>query len=107
MRQVLQQEVGGKNVIRPSVNPGPVADAAPTEPALTDYDRRYLIVYVMLLDAVKDGADRDEIAREILQIDPVAEPDRVSRAYESHLVRARWMSTHGYKHLLKGPHGKA
>lgn len=107
MRQVLQQEVGGKNVIRPSVNPGPVADAAPTEPTLTDYDRRYLIVYVMLLDAVKDGAARDEIAREILQIDPLAEADRAIRAYESHLARARWMSTHGYQHLLKGPRGKA
>ena len=65
-------------MVRPSVNPGPVADAAPTEPTLTDYDRRYLVVYMMLLDAVKDGADRDEIAREILQIDPVAEPDRAS-----------------------------
>jgi len=94
-------------MIRPSVNPGPVADAAPTEPTLTDYDRRYLIVYMMLLDAVKDGADRDEIAREILQIDPVADADRALRAYESHLARARWMSAHGYQHLLKAPPGKA
>lgn len=92
---------------RPSVNPGPVADAAPTEPTLTDYDRRYLIVYVMLLDAVRDGVDRDEIAREILQIDPVVDADRAIRAYESHLARARWMSTQGYQHLLKGPRSKA
>jgi len=92
---------------RPSVNPGPVADAAPIEPVLTDYDRRYLIVYVMLLDAVKRGVDRNEIAREILQIDPVAEADRAIHAYETHLARARWMSTHGYQHLLKGPRSRA
>ena len=92
---------------RPSVNPGPVADAAPTEPALTDYDRRYLIVYMMLLDAVHDGADRDEIAREILQIDPVAEADRAIRAYDSHLARARWMSARGYRDLLKEARGRA
>ena len=67
----------------------------------------YLIIYVMLLDAVKDGVDRNEIAREILQIDPVVEADRAIRAYDSHLARARWMSTHGYRCLLKGPRRKA
>lgn len=91
----------------PSVNPGPVADAAPTEPVLTDYDRRYLIVYAMLLDAVRDGADRNEIIREILQIDPISEAGRAIHAYESHLMRARWMSSHGYQHLLKGSGSKA
>ena len=92
---------------RPSVNPGPVADTAPTEPVLTDYDRRYLIVYVMLLDAVRDGVDRNEIIREILQIDPVSEAGRAMHAYESHLMRARWISSHGYQHLLQGLRGKA
>ncbi|MDR3529310.1 MAG: DUF2285 domain-containing protein [Rhodopila sp.] len=87
-------------MIRPSVNPGPVADEAPTAPAITDYDRQYLIVYIMLLDAVRDGIDRDSIAREVLQIDPVAEAGRAVRAFETHLARARWMTTHGYRHLL-------
>jgi hypothetical protein len=90
-------------VTRPSVNPGPVADQAPTDPELTDYDRRHLVTYLMLLDAIRDGIDRDSIAREVLQIDPVAETDRAARAFDSHLARARWMTAHGYRHLLSDP----
>jgi Uncharacterized conserved protein (DUF2285) len=92
---------------RPSVNPGPVADEAPTDAELTDYDRRHLITYMMLLDAIKDGIDRDAIVREVLQIDP-AEKERAARAFNSHLARAHWMTAHGYRHLLAAsrPRGK-
>ena len=34
--------------------------------------------------------------------DPSRERDRARRAWESHLARAKWMTTHGYRHLLEG-----
>jgi hypothetical protein len=87
----------------PKVNPGPAADSAPTADVITDYDRQHLITYLMLLDAVKAGVDPAECAREILQIDPVAEPERARRSYESHLARARWISQSGHRQLLNDP----
>ena len=85
---------------RPSVNPGPVADEAPTEPTVTDYDRLHLITYLILLDAVRDGIDRKLIMLEVLQIDPDQEPLRALRSYKSHLARAEWMTREGYRYLL-------
>ncbi len=69
---------------------------------LTDYDRRHLITYLMLLDAVKYGIERDAIIREVLQIDPVSDPERATQTFESHLARAQWMTKHGYRHLQDG-----
>ena len=88
---------------RPKTNPGPVDEMAPTIPYLTDYDHKHLITYLMLLDAVRDGIDREEIIREVLQLDPSSYPDRAVQTYESHLARARWMSAEGYRQLLKPP----
>ena len=74
---MVNVEVGRERpMAKPKVNAGPAADSAPTTDSITDYDRRHLITYLMLLDAVKDGIDPADCAREILQIDPVAEPDR-------------------------------
>ena len=93
----------GRLMTGPKVNPGPAADSAPTVESITDYDRRHLITYLMLLDAVKAGIDPAECAREILQIDPVAEPERARRSYDSHLARARWISQSGHRQLLNDP----
>ena len=46
----------------PPRNP-PLADAAPTESALTDYDRLHLVTYLRLLDAAAEGADWQEVDR--------------------------------------------
>jgi hypothetical protein len=83
-----------------------VADLAPSAPLLTGYDQQHLVTYLRLLDADADGADWREIARIVLHLDPEREPDRARRAFETHLARARWMTQHGYRHLLRGgpPH---
>ena len=86
---------------KPPFDP-PVADAAPSAPTLTGYDRKHLVTYLRVLDADTEGADWREIARIVLQIDPDREPDRARRAFETHLARARWMTEHGYRHLLRG-----
>ena len=95
----------GAAMQKPPLDPD-VADLAPTSPALTGYDEQHLVTYLRLLDAAEDGADWREIAAIVLHIDPAREPDRARRAWETHLARARWMTEHGYRHLLRGgaPH---
>jgi hypothetical protein len=39
--------------------------------------------------------------RIVLHIDPIREPTRAWKAFESHLSRAKWMTEHGYRHLLR------
>ena len=83
-----------------------VADTAPTDAILTGYDEHHAVTYLRLLDAERDGADWQEVARLVLHIDPAREPARARRAWETHLARAHWMTASGIKHLLRGgaPH---
>jgi hypothetical protein len=82
--------------------PPDVADAAPSDAMLTAYDEEHRVTYLRLLDAVADGADWRDVARIVLHIDPDREPARAKTAFESHLARAKWMTLHGYRHLLRG-----
>ncbi|MGY8666183.1 DUF2285 domain-containing protein [Bradyrhizobium sp. UFLA05-109] len=79
-----------------------VADTAPADPvALTPYDHEHAITYLRLLDAGAEGADWREVTLTVLHIDAAREPSRAKQAYDSHLARARWMTEHGYRLLLK------
>ncbi|MBY0508521.1 MAG: DUF2285 domain-containing protein [Rhodospirillaceae bacterium] len=86
--------VGGK------LNPE-IADEAPWSDTVTDYDEAHFVVYLRLLDAQADGASENDMARIVLGIDPRKEPQRARSALDTHLSRARWMTEHGYKDLLK------
>ncbi len=79
-----------------------IADVAPTDPALTVYDKQHVVTYMRLLTAESEGADWREVARVVLHFDPDREPVRARNAFESHLARAKWMTEHGYRHLLRG-----
>ena len=85
---------------KPPLDP-PVADSAPSDATLTRYDQEHLITYLRLLDADAEGAEWKEIARIVLHIDPASEPERARHTWESHLARAKWMTAHGYQHLLR------
>jgi len=85
----------------PPLDP-PVCDTAPSDAFLTSYDERHLVTYLRLLDAERDRADWQEVAKIVLHIDPSREPERAHRAWESHLARARWMTENGHRHLLRG-----
>jgi hypothetical protein len=78
-----------------------IADTAPSEPRLTDYDRAHLTTYIRLLDAAADNADWEEAASSILGMDVKSEPNRARRAYDSHLARAQWMTSAGYRDLIQ------
>jgi hypothetical protein len=79
-----------------------VADMAPTAPTLTAYDEQHIVTYLRLLDAEADNADWREVARVVLHIDPIVAPNRARQAFESHLARAKWITSQGYRHLLRG-----
>lgn len=85
---------------KPGLDPQ-IIDEPPLSRKLTDYDYSVLVVYLRLLDAVDEEADWREVARIVLKVDPAREPARARRVYETHLARARWMTEHGYRHLLK------
>jgi len=85
---------------KPSLTPE-VADAPPLADTLTEYDEEHLVTYLRLLDADAEGADWAEAARIVLQIDPAQEPARARHVFESYMARAKWMTTHGYQHLLR------
>jgi hypothetical protein len=86
---------------KPPLDPD-VADVAPSAPTLTGYDQEHLVTYLRLLDADTEGADWREVARIVLHIDPDRDPDRARHSFDSHLARAKWMTEHGYRHLLRG-----
>ena len=76
-------------------------ECPPLSDGLTVYDEQHLVTYLRLLDAAEEGADWREIVQIIFAIDPVQHPDSARKLYDSHLARARWMTTHGYRHLLE------
>ena len=78
-----------------------VATDVPSVDAITPYDEAHFDMYVRILDADAAGAGLGEIAVTILGIDPRVEPERAITAARSHLGRAQWMTTHGYRHLLR------
>jgi hypothetical protein len=83
--------------------PVPLQDEPPTEDHVTAYDEGHLRTYLRLLDARAADAPWEEAARLILDLDPVAEPERARMIYDRHLARAVWMTESGYRHLLEPP----
>ncbi|TIT20915.1 MAG: DUF2285 domain-containing protein [Mesorhizobium sp.] len=92
-------------MLKPLPDPD-VADEAPTSSVLTGYDEQRLLTYIRLLDASAEGADWREVSRIVLHMDPDKEPERALTAWQTHLARAYWMTTNGYRYLLSGgaPH---
>lgn len=82
-------------------------DQPPLSATLTDYDTTHLKLYIRLLDAEADGANWREAASILFGLDPVGDSERARRVHETHLMRARWMTEHGYRHLLRQQHQQA
>jgi len=77
-----------------------VADRAPTVDEMTSYDEQHLVTYLRLLDADLFGAAWQDVAWVVLQKDANREPDQALRCWESHLARAHWLMTRGYRRLV-------
>jgi hypothetical protein len=76
-------------------------ETAPTADALTAYDEAHMAVYLSLLHASADGASAAEMCRDILGIDAATEPERAKTMLQSHLDRARWLSSGGRQRILE------
>lgn len=76
-----------------------LADLAPTTDELTSYDREHFTLYMQLIDAIDCGALMDELCTELLHIDPAVDRNRAFKCLESHILRARWFTKDGLKHL--------
>ncbi|MFG1228604.1 DNA -binding domain-containing protein [Xanthobacter wiegelii] len=79
-------------------------DEPPESSTLTDYDRTHMTLYLRLLDAATDGADWREVVAVLFGLDPAREPERARQVHDSHLARARWMTTDGYRLLVREGH---
>jgi len=73
----------------------PLDPIAPSGDTVLDYDRRNLLTYAELLDAADAGIDWEAGSLDILGIDPAADPDRAQSCWDSHLARARWITSEG------------
>lgn len=78
----------------------PFEDRAPADDCITAYDERNFVTYLRILDANEEGADWREVASIVFGLDAAVEPERARQVHDSHLARARWMTAHGYRHLL-------
>ncbi len=78
-----------------------LADAPPASEHVTEYDRGHVKTYLRLLDAAADNADWREVADLVLGLDVASDPEHAHRVHDAHLARARWMTTDGYRDLLR------
>lgn len=76
-------------------------DRAPADDQITAYDERHFVTYLRLLDAADEGADWREVVEIVFGLDAAIDPGRAQIIHDSHLERARWMTTHGYRQLLE------
>ncbi|MDA4848876.1 DNA -binding domain-containing protein [Hoeflea poritis] len=79
-----------------------IQEEIPWSDTLTDYDNQHFTLYLRLLDASADDASEEEMACLILGINPADEPERAQKTLSSHLDRANWLMTKGYKELFAG-----
>ena len=69
----------------------PMRGLCPLEDAITDFDRRNMTLYTLLLIAEEDGTGIEEIASEILHFDLRTNRAWAIRVTLSYLQRARWV----------------
>jgi hypothetical protein len=77
-----------------------IADVAAWSDQVTTYDERHFLTYARLLDAEAENADWREVARHVLLRDPDKNPEQAHQCWQTHLARAKWVATTGYRQLL-------
>lgn len=73
-----------------------IADRAPVDDRVTDYDRAQESLYRRLLEAADAGREWSDVAQTLMRLDPVRARDAARLAYETHLSRAAWMVEQGH-----------
>ena len=83
------------------MNKSAFKDSPPLTDRVNAYDEAHLATYLRLLDAADEGADWREVVKIVFGLDAEDDPERAKQMHDSHLARARWMTEHGYRHLLQ------
>ena len=78
-------------------------DVPPEAAKPTNYDWVHRVCYLRMLDADAVGTDWRDVARTVMKLDPNGDPGRVHEIWKTHLRRAQWMTTHGYREYLISP----
>ena len=82
------------------IAPPTFAAEAPVADSVTEYDAEHFIDYARMLDAERAGEDWRAAATAILRMDPADQEAQVRSCWDSHLTRAHWIVTSGYRQLL-------
>jgi hypothetical protein len=72
---------------------------APSVDVVTEYDRRHLSLYAVLLDAEHVGVGWREIVSGLMQLDP--DGTEAESCWRSHLERARWITGAGLAQAIE------
>jgi hypothetical protein len=83
------------------MSPHEIWQLAPNGNTVTHYDRCHYLTYARILDAEFEKVDWREGARTILGLDADRNEDGARRCWESHIARAQWMATVGYRQILE------
>lgn len=73
-----------------------VAERAPSEFVVTEYDHAHMLTYARLLDAERDGHEWSVVAAEVLDLHVSADCEGARRCWQSHLERAHWLVREGF-----------
>jgi len=80
-----------------------LADEAPSDDKLTEYDAQHRTLYLRLLDAERQKLNWEDVVQALFDIDPKRELGRARRVLESHLVRAHWIAENGFLTQAEAP----
>jgi len=72
----------------------------PESETVTTYDRHCFKLYIMLLDADASGEEWSDAYKRIFEKSAIQNHKRAFQHYQSHLKRAKWLTTTGYQQLL-------
>lgn len=75
-------------------------ESPPISVSITAYDRRCFKLYLLLLEAENANDPWESAYERAFGTDPATDKIRCKLQFDTHLKRARWMSTYGYSKLL-------
>ena len=84
-------------------NAFPPAEVPQMSEQLTACDLTHGPLYLYLLDSAAIGCQWQDLPPSIFGFDPKRGPEHTRMLFETNLARARWMTEHGWRLLLKQP----
>ncbi len=77
-----------------------IEEFRPESDTITAYDRHCFKLYIMLLDADDSGEEWSDVYKRNFEKTAIQNHKRAFQHYQSHLKRAKWLTSTGYQQLL-------